>query len=279
VNPPGGGAFVTAPVLQPHMKKPKQSALSEELRTLLVKEKKCLSEIDERRAQVDQIVKDRAEEDEQSSRGWEPGKEEKDNQTDQKRGRAGDMGTSPMFMDYGADVQGKKVGADITVYDILRNQTKESQTDEQQRREDERKRAEQRKDYLAPYLQPYNKGGGSTLDIELKGKEANDVKGKVLQDLKDRLIQRAHIMQNRLDREKEELARTQQNYHKNQDNQMSERGEHDQYIRFVEEAMWKISILEKRLERHQDQALQKYANLDSKLRNDPRLKEALQNPQ
>eukprot|EP00756_Hemistasia_phaeocysticola_P014690 Hpha_TRINITY_DN15351_c1_g2::TRINITY_DN15351_c1_g2_i1::g.87928::m.87928 len=273
VNPPGGGAFVTAPVLQPHMKKPKQSALSEELRTLLMKEKKCLSEIDERRTQVDQIVKDRGEEDEQSNRMWEPGKEEKEQ--DPSRRRQGDAGTAPMFMD---PASGKKVGADITVYDILRNQTKESQTDEAQRREDERKRAEQRKDYLAPYLQPYNKGGGSTLDVELKGKEANEVKAKVLNDLKERLIQRAHIMQNRLDREKEDLARKQQNYHKNQE-QMPERGEHEEYIRFVEEAMWRISILEKRLERHQDQALQKYANLDTKLRNDPRLKEALQNPQ
>ena len=46
---------------------------------------------------------------------------------------------------------------------------------------------------------------------------------------------------------------------------------HDEYILFCENAMWRIHILEKRLERHQDQALHKYAELDSKLRNDPRL--------
>eukprot|EP00755_Sulcionema_specki_P018463 Sspe_Gene.66944::Locus_39538_Transcript_2_2_Confidence_0.800_Length_509::g.66944::m.66944 len=76
----------------------------------------------------------------------------------------------------------------------------------------------------------------------------------------------------RLDKEKEELARHQTNFHKSQE-QMAESKEHEHYIQIVENAMWRISILEKRLERHQDQALQKYANLDTKLRNDPRLKE------
>eukprot|EP01062_Namystynia_karyoxenos_P010229 TRINITY_DN13621_c0_g2_i1.p1 TRINITY_DN13621_c0_g2~~TRINITY_DN13621_c0_g2_i1.p1 ORF type:complete len:1002 (+),score=402.03 TRINITY_DN13621_c0_g2_i1:106-3111(+) len=272
VNPPGGGAFVTAPVLQPHMKKPKQSVISEELRGLYMKEKKCLSEIEERRGQVDAIVREREAEDEQSSRVWPPGKEEHDERhaMAQKR-RPADAGTSPVGMDAQS---GKKVAADITVYDILRNQTKESVIDEAQRKEEDRRRAEQRKDYLAPYLNQYNKTGGSTLDIELKPQQASEVKNAVLRDLKERLIQRAHIMQNRLDKEKEELARTQQNFHKSQE-QMSEHKEHEQYIRFVEDAMWRISILEKRLERHQDQALQKYANLDTKLRNDPRLKEAL----
>ena len=45
----------------------------------------------------------------------------------------------------------------------------------------------------------------------------------------------------------------------------------EEYIQFCENAMWRIHILEKRLERHQEQALHKYAELDQKLRTDPRL--------
>eukprot|EP01064_Diplonema_japonicum_P000191 TRINITY_DN10134_c0_g1_i1.p1 TRINITY_DN10134_c0_g1~~TRINITY_DN10134_c0_g1_i1.p1 ORF type:complete len:893 (+),score=168.81 TRINITY_DN10134_c0_g1_i1:80-2758(+) len=224
---------VTIPVLQPHQKHPKQSVLAEELRTLIGKEKKCLDDIKLKQSFSEEILKNRQEEE---------------------------------------GLTGKKCQAEITVYDTLRNETKETKIDEEQRKADERRRAEQRKDYLAPYLSQYSKGG-CTKDIKLSAKDAIDVKNQVLKDLKDRLIQRAHIMQNRLDREKEELARHQTNFHKSQE-QMTESKEHEHYIQIVENGMWRIGILEKRLERHQDQALQKYANLDMKLRNDGRLKEA-----
>lgn len=274
VNPTNsGGAFVTAPVLQPHMKKPQQSQLAEELRALQGKEKRCQSEIDERRTQMELILKERREEDPQSTDLWRPGQEEEKEKEDAyaKLPSAGRGGRGPMNIDA---TGGKRVGADISVYDVLRNQTKETQHDEEQRIKEEKRRADQRKDYLAPYLSQYNKSGGDLKLVELKPKEAMEVKALVLKELKDRLIQRAHIMQNRLDKEKEDLARQQQNFHKSQE-QMSEHKEHEAYIRFVEDSMWRISILEKRLERHQDQALQKYATLDTRLRNDPRLKDAL----
>ena len=172
----------------------------------MAKEKKCLDEIRLKQAFAEEILKNRQEE---------------------------EGGT------------GKKCQAEITVYDTLRNETKETKIDEEQRKADERRRAEQRKDYLAPYLSQFAKGG-DTKDIKLTGKDALDVKNQVLKDLKDRLIQRAHIMQNRLDREKEELARHQTNFHKSQE-QMAETKEHDHYIQIVENAMWRISTLEKRL--------------------------------
>ena len=187
---------------------PKQTVLAEELRTLIAKEKKCLDEIRLRQAFAEEILRNRQDEE-------------------------------------GLGVAGKKCQAEITVYDTLRNETKETKIDEEQRKADERRRTEQRKDYLAPYLSPFTKGG-CTKDIKLAAKDAVEVKNHVLKDLKDRLIQRAHIMQNRLDREKEELARHQTNFHKSQE-QMAESKEHEHYIQIVENAMWRISILEKRL--------------------------------
>eukprot|EP00659_Diplonema_papillatum_P002956 gene2956-4647_t len=197
---------VAIPVLQPHQKQPKASMLADELRSLVVKEKKALDEIRLKQAFVDDVLRIRQEEE---------------------------------------GLTGRKCQAEITVYDTLRNETKETKIDEEQRKADERRRAEQRKDYLAPYLSQYCKGT-ATRDVRLSAKDAVDVKNAVLKDLKDRLIQRAHIMQNRLDREKEELARHQTNFHKSQE-QMAESKEHEHYIQIVENAMWRISILEKRL--------------------------------
>ena len=51
---------------------------------------------------------------------------------------------------------------------------------------------------------------------------------------------------------------------------MSREDEED-YERQCEESMFRIHILEQRLKRHEEQALQKYYELDSKLRNDARL--------
>ncbi len=49
------------------------------------------------------------------------------------------------------------------------------------------------------------------------------------------------------------------------------REEEQEYERACEESMFCIAILEKRLKRHEEQALHKYYELDAKLRKDPRL--------
>ena len=51
----------------------------------------------------------------------------------------------------------------------------------------------------------------------------------------------------------------------------TERAVEEEYEEFCAEAWFRIQILEQRLARHEDQALQKFAYLDTKLRNDPRL--------
>ena len=47
--------------------------------------------------------------------------------------------------------------------------------------------------------------------------------------------------------------------------------EEAEYERYCQEAMFRIQILEQRLDRHTELSLQKYAEMDARLRDDPRL--------
>lgn len=46
----------------------------------------------------------------------------------------------------------------------------------------------------------------------------------------------------------------------------------EEYEKYCTEAMFRIQILQQRLDAHEQSALRKYADLDLKLSNDPRLK-------
>jgi len=142
-------------------------------------------------------------------------------------------------------------------YDIVRVRKEES--------DDEEKDAEEKveHDYLSPFM-PTIIGGR-----RLNKTEAMEVREKCLKALKDRLIERANIIQARHDEETAALAKRQANFQRDRD-QMT-RAEEEEYERACEESMFRIHILEQRLKRHEEQALQKYYDLDSKLRNDPRL--------
>ena len=118
-------------------------------------------------------------------------------------------------------------------------------------------------DYLSPFL-PVVIGGRS-----LKKSEAMETREKCLKALKDRLIERANIIQARHDEETAALAKRQANFQRDRD-QMSAQEEED-YERACEESMFRIHILEQRLKRHEEQALQKYYDLDTRLRADQRL--------
>ena len=65
------------------------------------------------------------------------------------------------------------------------------------------------------------------------------------------------------------LAKRQTTFQRDRD-QMS-RAEEEEYERSVEETLFRIHIFEQRLKRHEEQALQKYYDLDMKLRSEPRL--------
>jgi hypothetical protein len=125
----------------------------------------------------------------------------------------------------------------------------------------------QERDYLKPYLPSQHASGD--MSVQLQKDDAIHVKDECLKALKDRLIERANIIQSRLDAENAILARKQAAFQRTRDHATPEAEE--EYEEFCAEAWFRIQILEQRLARHEDQALQKFAELDTKLRNDPRL--------
>ena len=99
--------------------------------------------------------------------------------------------------------------------------------------------------------------------------QAFEVRDKALRALQDRLIERANIIQARHDEQTALLAKRQANFQRDRDTM--NRHEEEEYERECDEAMFRIQILEQRLKRHEEQALQRFYDLDAKLRQDPRL--------
>lgn len=77
------------------------------------------------------------------------------------------------------------------------------------------------------------------------------------------------LYQARLDEEQAALARRQASYARDRDALTP--AEDEEHEHAVNDASFKISILQRRLARHEESALQKYYELDKKLRMDPRL--------
>ena len=71
------------------------------------------------------------------------------------------------------------------------------------------------------------------------------MKDQCLKSLKDRLIEKANIIQGRLDDVTTEYQRRQLAYSRNADSLSVE--ETDDYVRFCNDALFRIHILEKRL--------------------------------
>ena len=59
--------------------------------------------------------------------------------------------------------------------------------------------------------------------------------------------------------------------HFQRDRDQMSREEEEEYEQACEDSMFRIHILDKRLKRHEEAALQSYYELDTKLRHDPRL--------
>jgi hypothetical protein len=89
------------------------------------------------------------------------------------------------------------------------------------------------------------------------------------QALKERLVERANIVQSRLDEENAALSKRQAAFQRNRDHM--DPNDEAEYERYCQEAMFRIQILEQRLDRHTELSLQKYAEMDARLRGDPRL--------
>ena len=124
-------------------------------------------------------------------------------------------------------------------------------------------------DYLTPFLQ--NVAEPKAVARE----EAQRARDACLKSLKDRLLERANIIQTRLNEENAKLAKKQANFQRNQrDNDPSAE---EEFEKFCSEAMFRIQILEQRLVNHEETALKKYQELDERLSGDPRLN-VLTNP-
>ena len=121
-------------------------------------------------------------------------------------------------------------------------------------------------DYLAPFL-PID------TNAELTKDQAVQVRDRCLRALKERLVERAAIIQTRQDEETALLAKRQVAFQRGRE-QMT-RAEEEEFERQSEQIMFRIHILEQRIRRHGEQAIQKYYDLEEKLNADPRLKLAL----
>ncbi|DBA69786.1 TPA: hypothetical protein ACH3X2_012508 [Trebouxia sp. C0005] len=141
-------------------------------------------------------------------------------------------------------------------YDVVRQKHGESD-------EEEEAANEVAVDYLTQFLPLVT--GTRTMNRQ----EAMEVRERSLKALKERLVERANIIQARHDSETAALVKRQAHFQRDRD-QMS-REEEEEYEQACEDSMFKIHILDKRLKRHEEAALQSYYELDNKLRHDPRL--------
>ncbi|XP_069510353.1 dynein regulatory complex subunit 7 [Ambystoma mexicanum] len=157
----------------------------------------------------------------------------------------------------------------ISNYDTERNENSKKQREamEAAQQEERIRQAALELDYLAPFLAKIG-------DPEKLTKwQAAKVKEDSLSDLKQRLIDKANLMQARFEKETQELQKKQQWYHQNQMSMSQE--DEEAYLAFCSEAMFRIHILEFRLAKHKENAPMKYLALEDKLNKDPRLFEHL----
>lgn len=119
-------------------------------------------------------------------------------------------------------------------------------------------------DYLLPYLIAAN---AADVDFPTE-KEARIADRECRNAYRSRLLERAHALHRRLEEENEKLLRRQQLFARSRDHgdEATEEFEAD-----VNEAMFRISILEKRLAETEASIPKRMALLDAKLSSDPRL--------
>ncbi|VDI74883.1 Hypothetical predicted protein [Mytilus galloprovincialis] len=156
---------------------------------------------------------------------------------------------------------------DISVYDTERNEKakKHRRELERQQLEEKMRKQDMEIDYLAPFIARIVQGDKITRE------EAYTLKTEALKDLKDRLINKANLIQARYEKETQMLTEKQAWYHQNQLSCNKE--DEEKYMTFCQETLFKIHMLELRLARHKETAPHKYMALDRRLRDDQRLAE------
>lgn len=157
----------------------------------------------------------------------------------------------------------------LSVYDTERNETSKKQREAMEAAlEEERvRKAILELDYLAPFMAKLGDPEKLTKWQVVKLKE------DCLADLKQRLIDKANLIQARFEKETGELQKKQLWYQKNQ--MSMSREDEEAYLTYCGEAMFRIHILEQRLTKHKERAPLQYLALEEKLNSDQRLFEHL----
>ncbi len=141
----------------------------------------------------------------------------------------------------------------LELIDSLREQLKKRLTQDASKPKTKDIDPVQKSDYLSPYWPKVAK------DRALTRSEAIAVKDAYLKALKDALLDRAHIIESRLEDEQQSLARKQAG-HQRQD---KDKGAEDDYAKFVSNATFRIQILKQRRDRHEELAKQKFKEVIS----------------
>jgi hypothetical protein len=98
---------------------------------------------------------------------------------------------------------------------------------------------------------------------KLNKEEALAVRDACLKSMKERIVEKTSIIQTRLDEVSTEYQRRQLAYSRNADTMSVE--ETEEYVKFCNNALFKIHILEKRLAKHKESVPERYMELDGKL--------------
>eukprot|EP00658_Telonema_sp_P-2_P038345 TRINITY_DN27539_c0_g1_i3.p1 TRINITY_DN27539_c0_g1~~TRINITY_DN27539_c0_g1_i3.p1 ORF type:complete len:214 (-),score=91.83 TRINITY_DN27539_c0_g1_i3:96-737(-) len=144
------------------------------------------------------------------------------------------------------------------VYDASRNLNAEES------KEEETEQVEEQYDPLKPFLPPNFVGD------ELDLKTAEKVKGECLRNLKQRLVERKEIIEQRLLDEQSELELKRQTFNRQKDS--LDPSEIERFELTEKEALFRINILQMRLEKHNEDAFGKLNDLYGSLKKDSRLR-------
>lgn len=147
------------------------------------------------------------------------------------------------------------------IYDVAYEQSK--QVDSQGDKEEDEKDQRGQEDFLSPFLAQY--GSGKPLTKH----QAQQIKEECLGQLKERLLERANIIQAHLDEEQNQLHVRQTMFKRQTGSGAVEADE--EFAQYYEESLFRIEILRQRLARHETIALKKYVEMDVSLNADPRL--------
>lgn len=159
----------------------------------------------------------------------------------------------------------------VSIYDTKRNTKAQQRRQELERqaREDAERRADQSMDYLAPFLSKM----GIHDTTKITSAQAEELRRDCLLDMKERLVNKANLIQERFDIETKELERRQARYQQKQVHITKE--EEDEYVNYCADTTFRIHILETRLNEHKKKAPRTFIALEQKIKTDPRLRDVL----